>query len=213
MHPRTWIPSPVLLVVLMALLGGCGESEAGPLSGEDSSSKATALVLKESDLPVEVVRSEPLPEPCSPVDVLKEQDAKGAVTPLYVAPPKSVGEVIGITPSAKKAVAAMKQLHAPDRLECIGATMESFGQEEVGDVTMGKPEPIPEGEEGSRVRFVKVTAGWKSRSSTTIVSFRSGRCVASLLFLLKGEEPGTAFIDDLVGRAYGSLANADATCR
>gem|GEM_PF-4554669 len=63
------------------------------------------------------------------------------------------------------------------------------------------------------IRFLELDEQEKPVNSTALVSFRSGRCIATLLFLLKGGDPGRAFIDDLTGRAYGLLADADATCR
>lgn len=159
------------------------------------------------------MKAEALPEPCSPIKVLEGQRARVAGTPLYNLGSNYVGEVVGIAPSEKEAAAAVKELQAPERLSCIQSTIESFGPRDGDEITIGKPEPVTGAEEGSMVRLLEVDAQSKPTSSTVIVSFRSGRCVATLLFLLRGADFEEASIDNLVSRAYGSLADAGATCR
>lgn len=205
-----------LLVIMAILFGSCGGGEtasapAGPSQSPSSQSPAF-LLLSENDLPPGPVKAEALPEPCSPIPLLEEQKAQVAGSPLYNLGSKYVGETVGIAFSERKAATAVEELQAPERLSCVQSAIETFGPRAGVGVTVGKPEPVAEGEEGSMVRFLEVDAQSKPANSITIVSFRSGRCVATLLFLLGGDS-GKAFIDDLVGRAYGSLADADATCR
>ena len=113
-----------------------------------------------------------------------------------------MGEAVGIAPSAEEAASALEELQGPERLDCIRSAIESFGPSEEVAVTVEDPEPVAEGEEGTMVRLLEVDTRSKSLDSTTIVSFRSGRCVATLLFLLKGGGTGKAFLDNLTGRAY-----------
>jgi hypothetical protein len=206
------------IVVMAILVGGCGGGEMASAPDGESSQSASAqspsfLLLDKGDLPPGPVKAEALPEPCNPIEVLEEQDARVAGTPLYNLGSNYVGEAAGIAPSEKEAAAAVEELQAPERLSCIQSTIESAGPREGVDVTVGKPEPVAEGEEGSTVRFLEVDAQSKPVNATTVVFFRSGRCVATLLFLLRGGGSGKAFIDDLTSRAYGVLADADATCR
>ncbi len=144
--------------------------------------------------------------------MLEGQNAGTAGTPLYNLGSKYVGEAVGIAPSEKKAAAALEALQAPERLSCIQSTIEFFGPREGVGVTVGKPDLIAEGEEGSKVRLLEVDAQSQPVNSTTIVSFRSGQCVATLLFLLQGGDAGNAFIDNLTSRASDVLVDADA-CR
>lgn len=201
------------MVVLATLLGGCGGGEAASVPAEESSQSPAFLLLQEDDLPPGSVQAEALPEPCSPVYVLEEQNAEVAASPLYSLRSNYMGEAVGIAPSAKKAASALEELQGPERLSCIRSAIESFDPSEEVAVTVEDPKPVAEGEEGTMVRLLEGDTRSQPVDSTTIVSFRSGRCVATLLFLLKGEDTGRAFLDNLVGRAYDSLADADATCR
>lgn len=197
-----------LVVVLAIFIVGCGGGQTGLVSGGPAS-----LLLDEDDLPPGTVKAEALPEPCSPLIVLEGQNARIAVTPLYNLGSRYVGEVVGVAPSETEAAAAVKRLLAPERLSCIKVTIESFGPREGVGVTVGKPEPVADGEEGSMVRLLEVDEQSNPVNVTTIVSFRSGRCVATLLFLLGGGGPETAFIGNLTSRAHGVLADADGACR
>lgn len=159
------------------------------------------------------MKTEALPEPCSPINVLESQSAEAAATPLYELAFAHVGEAVGIAPTEKQAAAAVEGMQTPKRLSCIKSTIESFGPREGVDVTVGQPEPIPEGEEGSLIRLLEVDARSKPINVTSIVSFKSGRCVATLLILLQGGNPEKSFVDNLIHRAYGVITDADATCR
>jgi len=206
------------IVIAAILLSGCGGDGASPASAGESSrspspNSPASLLLQEGDLPPGSVSVEALPEPCSPLVILEKEHAEAAGSPLYKLGSKAVGEAVGIAPSQKRAAAAVEDLGSQERLDCIGSTIQSFGPLEGVSLRSEKPEPIAEGEEGSMIRFLELDEQEKPVNSTALVSFRSGRCIATLLFLLKGGDPGRAFIDDLTGRAYGLLADADATCR
>lgn len=201
----------------MFLISGCGDGESETVSAQEppnpsSSQSPASLLLDKSDLPPGPVKEEGLPEPCDPVLVLEEQGAEAAGSPLYKLTSKIVGEAVGIAPSEEKATAALEELQTPERLACIKTTIESFGPGEGVEVTIEEPEPIAEGDEGSMVRLLEVDAQSQPVNSTTIVSFRSGRCVATLLFILRDGDAGDAFVENLTSRADRVLADADA-CR
>lgn len=206
-----------LIAIMAALVGGCGGGESESAPGEAPSQPASprspaSLLLDESDLPPGPVKAEALPEPCSPVDVLEGRSAEVAATPLYNLGARYVGEAVGIAPSEEDAVAAVEELLAPQRLSCIRSAIESFGPGEGMGVTVGRPEPVASGEEGSMVRLLEVDAQSNPVNATTIVSLRSGRCVATLLFVMQGGGLGKALVDNVTGRAHGALADADGAC-
>lgn len=193
----------------LILFTGCGGGETTTLPAQ---TEPTSLLLEEGNLQAKVVRTEGVPEPCSPVLILEEKGARAAATPLYDLGSKHVAQAAGILPSSQEATAALRALHDENRLACIQSTIEDFGPREGSSISVEPPVPVAEGEEGSLVRFVELD-GQKPVNSTAIVSFRSSRCIATLLLVVSGGEPEKAYIQNLTRRAYGSLADGSDDCR
>lgn len=207
-----WASAKKLTVLLLVLFAGCGEDTepSASLSGVEPSS----LLVQKSDFPRNVEAGElPSEEACSPLSVLREQGGKAAISSLFTLQSEAVAEAVGVVPSEEAAQQALEELGQEDRLECVKEAIEGFTPKEGGSVEYVAPVPSSAGEEGSLIRFTGVNRASKPVSTTLIVSFRSGRCVASLLFLAKGQDGGKAFVDRVSNRADERLADAHSTCR
>lgn len=198
-----------LAVLFLVPLVGCGEEAASP-SGQAA---PASLLIQESDLPPDAKAGDPIPEPCSPVPLMEEQNASTVVSSLFNLGRATVAEAVGVAPSEGEAESVLDSLQDEERMVCIQGVMENFGPGDGVSVELTTPVPRSEGDEGSLVRLTEVDQASEPVNSATIVSFRSGRCVASLLFVLKGGEPKEALIDRLSGRAEERLADANSNCR
>lgn len=196
------------VLLLLVSLSGCGEETEAP----PSDVAAATLLLEESDFPPSVVLDD-APEQCSPVPFLEERGAKVAISPLFKLETKAVAEAGGVVPSVKKARLALADLQREERIVCIGGAMENFGPDEGALVQYADPIAASAGEEGSLIRFREVDQASKPVNWTAIVSFRSGRCVVSLLLIMKGSDSQSGFVDRVSERAEKRLDRAQSTCR
>ncbi len=96
---------------------------------------------------------------------------------------------------------------------CIQSTIASFGPQEGEYVSIGQSEATREGDEGSTVQISEVDSESKPINFTTVVSLRSGRCVATLLFLTQAGKPKGDFVNGLIDRAYKRLEDARGACQ
>lgn len=204
-----WASAKKLTVLFLVPLAGCAE-EAEPAPAD---AVPASLLVQESDFPAGVEARKTPNQPCSPVPYLKGQGAKVAVSSLFKTGSTGVVEALGIAPSVEGAQEALDSLHQEARVECIGEAIAQFGPEEGVSVKFVAPVPIGAGEGGSLMRFREVDEAAKPLNVTAAASFRSGRCVASLLVLVKGSEVSRPFIDRVADRAEKRLARAHSTCR
>jgi predicted small lipoprotein YifL len=197
------------ILLLLVSLAGCGEEGESP----PSDVAAATLLLQKSDFQPSAVLGD-APEQCSPIPFLEERGAKVAISPLFKLETKAVAEAAGVVPSVKKAQLALGDLQREERIACIGGVMENFGPDEGVLVQYADPVPVSEGEEGSLIRFREVDQALKPVNWTAIVSFRSGRCVVSLLVVMKGSDSQLGFVVDRVSKhAEKRLDRAQSTCR
>jgi hypothetical protein len=219
----------VLLLLPIAGCGGAGDggstastvpatqgSTSAERAAEDPSDdsaegSAETLLIKAGDLPGGEAKANSIPEPCSPIPLLEEQGAAVAGTPLLNLQGRSVAEVAGIFQSTAEARQALAELQEQERMACIQSTIESF-RPAGHSVRIGKPEPVAAGDEGSTVRLVEMDPASNPVNFITIVSVRSGRCVATMLFLTKADGDA-GFIDGASNRAYERLEDASSVCR
>ena len=199
------------MVLLLLPIAGCGEG--GESTAQDVQDPAAAILIQEEDLPTGAERAGEIPEPCSPVPILEKHYAEVVETPLLRMEDSSVAEVVGALPSVGTAKRALAELQDRERMMCIRATIENFGPREGDGVNIGELEPIAAGEEGSMVHLLEVDSASKPINSTTVVSLRSDRCVATMLFVKQGGGPEAAFTEHLSGRAHERLADAHSLCR
>lgn len=204
------------MVLLLLPIVGCGEggeTNTTTSNVREVEDPAAALLIQEDDLPPGKVQAEAIPESCSPIPVLEQQGAEVIATPLFSIGDRSVAEVVGALPSAATAQQALAALKGRERMLCIRATIENFGPREGESVEIGEFQPVSAVDEGSMVHLLEVDSASQPLNSTTLVSLRSGRCVATMLFLRQGGGPEAAFTDRLSGRAHERLEDADSICR
>jgi hypothetical protein len=201
-----WGRARWLAAILLLPVAGCGGAEA-------TSNAATPLLIRQSDLPGSEVRPDSPPKACSPILLLEQHGAVVDGTLLFKLGRDNVAEVVGIVPSVTRARQALAELQARERMDCIQTTIEDFGPGEGDGVNIGTPVSRAEGDEGSMVQLVEVDSASRPVNFTTVVSLRSGPCVATLLVLTRGERPKDDFIDQVSGRAYERLAGGRRTCR
>jgi len=206
-------PVRKLTVLLLLPIAGCGGGEEATSTVQDAKDSTTTLLIQKGDLPPGKVKAESIPEPCSPIPLLEQQNAEVAGTPLLSLEDGSVAEVVGVVPSVGKARQALAELEDRKRMVCIRSTIVSFGPQEGEYVNIGQSEATGEGDEGSTVQISEVDSESKPINFTTVVSLRSGRCVATLLFLTQAGKPKGGFVNGLTDRAYERLEDAHSTCR
>jgi hypothetical protein len=207
-----WTLGRKLAVLLLLPIAGCGDGGEATSNVQDVQDPA-ALLIQKADLPPGMARGESIPEPCSPIPILEQQGAEVAGTPIFSSKDSSVAEVVGVLPSVVEAQQALVALEARERMLCIQATIENFGPKEGDSVTVGGSEPRAEGDEGSMVEFHEVDSTSEPLNSTAVVSLRSGRCIATMLFVNKAEGPDEVFIDRISGRVHERLEDAASSCR
>lgn len=200
-------------MLLLLPIAGCGGGEEATSTVQDAKGSATVLLIQKGDLPPGKVRAESIPQPCSPIPLLEQQDAEVAATPLMSLEVGSVAEVVGVVPSVGKARQALAELEDRKRMVCIQSTIASFGPQEGEYVSIGRSEATGEGNEGSTVQISEVDSESKPINFTTVVSLRSGRCVATLLFLTRAGKPKGDFVDGLTERANERFEDARSTCQ
>jgi hypothetical protein len=201
------------MVLLLLPIAGCGEGAETTATVREVQDPAAVLLIQEDDLPPGNVEAEAIPEPCSPIPVLEQQGAEVLATPLFRIGNSSAAEVVGVMPSEGRARQALTALKGRERMLCIRSTIENFGPREGDSVSIGAFKPVSAGDEGSMVHLLEVDSASQPVNSTTIVSLRSNRCVATMLFLREGGSPKAALTDRLSGRAYERLEDAHSFCR
>jgi hypothetical protein len=201
-----------LVALALLLIAGCGGESEQSASTDSAAVPTASMLIRESDLPPGEIQTESIPESCSPILLLEEQDVETVGTPLFRLGADSVAEVVGVAASPAQAEDALEELHSQARLSCIQATIESFGMQPGESVEVGQPESTDAADEGSKVTLTVVDSGSSPTSTTTLVSMRAGRCVATLLFVGSGQNSGGGFVDRLAGNAQKRVESADSNC-
>jgi hypothetical protein len=205
-----------LAAVAIAILPGCGDSEAETSGNRDTTAEsapaaepnlAAESLVGLPDLPNGATIKGRLPaEPCGPLPILKKAGAQTAKSKLFDFSGEKMTEVVGIFPKEEPAKAAYAALSSRKRFECIAGALQGFNPEQSA-ITVLRPRSLDVGDEDSLVRFLVEGSESSSRSHVDIASIRSGRCVATLIFLVEGGTRAGAAPD--VGRAAAkSLAGA-----
>jgi len=179
------IPQPVgsallLAAALAACVSGCGSAPA-----EDKNAKQSLIVLE--DLPDGATVKEEFPEPCAPEPILEEGRSKIAVSKPLGFETTTVKEAIGIFPEEEKASKAYEELTSAERSECIGKAMQGFNPPE-DNIETGSVSSFDTSEEDWTRQYLVIDQNSSVKGSLDVAAFRSGSCVATLIFLTKDKQ-------------------------
>lgn len=163
---------------------------ADPVDPANRALAVKALVTIE-DLPNGATKEKSFPsEPCGPLPILRDNGASTAVSQLFVFGRVRMKEAVGVFAAEGPAAAGFKALNTEERQACIS---ESLKRSHDGESYESLPaRSLGIGDEDSLVRFVETNAGPQPERFTDVMSIRSGRCVAALLFLVEGGRPSDA---------------------
>ncbi len=190
----------VLVAVLAALISGCGSAPA-----EDKNAKQSLILLE--DLPAGATVKEEFPEPCSPEPFLKEGGTKFAASGPLGFRSVEVKEAIGIFPDEEKATKAYDSLTSDERSECIGSAMEGFNPPEATIETGPATSPDVADEDWAR-RYLVLDPSSSVEGSLDAVVLKSGVCVATLIFLARGEETEESLVQEVTETAADRLPDS-----
>ena len=191
----------MLAVVLAAFISGCGSAPA-----EDKNAKQSLILLE--DLPAGAAVKEEFPEPCSPEPFLRE----GKKTKFAVSEPlgfKSVElkEAIGIFSNEEQAAKTYDSLTDSERSRCISSSMEGFNPPEETIETGSATSPDVADEDWAR-RYLVIDPSSNVQGSLDAVVLRSGVCVATLIFLARGEETEESLVQEVTESAADRLPDS-----
>lgn len=191
---------PVILVLLVLgsplLAIGCG----GDSSAQSGNSP---LLIDAEDLPGEARTIEGLSDRrCDPLEVLDDERSKAAKSAMLAIGKTRVREAVGVFPGEGEAVRAYDALNARSRMTCIG---EAIAERGAISVRIDSPDQLEAGDKGQAIRF-EAQRESGDRNSIEVVSIRSGRSVASLIFLSPTERPPPSLVRRVIGVAAGLLA-------
>jgi hypothetical protein len=185
------------VLVSLGLLVACGDS------GSVDEGPASASLIQVSDLPAGAKAIESLPSGvCDPAQVLNEYGSRASKSSMFAVDGYRVQEAVGLFPARALTVKAYDALNARSRLKCIYRTIEFQGNL---SVTILAPRDIDVGVEAQSVRFQVVRQDSGKRSSVEVASIRSGRAVASLIFLNATGQPSGSFTRDVIADATALL--------
>jgi hypothetical protein len=190
----------VLGVMLAALISGCGSAPA-----EDKNAKQSLILLE--DLPPGSTVKEEFPEPCPPEPILQEGRTKFAATEPLGYREVEIKEAIGIFSDTETATEAYDSLTSEERSECIASAMKGFNPPEqtieTGPVT--SPEVA---EEDWATRYLVIDPSSNVQGSLDAVVLKSGVCVATLIFLARGEETEESVVQEVTETAADRLPDS-----
>lgn len=219
--------SPKLLIGVLALIaaafacgcgGGQGVYEATEPAGTDVASTpsqkprtaaqiAGAALLSTESLPEGATTDRGVSSVCAPLTIFTQHDGQGAQTPMYRLPSVRVQEAVGAFESKQGAAAALKALATEDRRDCIAGALQLFNGPEVS-VGISSSRNIGIGDESAGDRFVVTDPDGGIVGRASALSFRTGRCTATLLFIEKGETTASADIRKTSETAVGLMPSA-----
>ena len=185
----------LLVAALVLLVAGCGSDDEAELSPR----AANEGLITEKDLSGKVTSEESSPtEPCGPLPIFKENEAKKAITRLFPTGPlvledrqMRLKEAVGAFEEEENAEAAYDELTAQERYDCIRQSSEASSTVE-DKVEVSEPQSLGFGEEDAFVRFHEIDPQSPLPYALDVMTIRNGRCVASLIFLPREQEPSDA---------------------
>jgi hypothetical protein len=163
---------------------------------------AAESLLGAGDLPPGATAGiSPATEPCGPLPILADGGAETGASPLFEFGQVRLKEAVGVFSGTGPAVAAFDALNTEQRRDCIHSALEELG-DGPGSLVPLPPRRLGVADDDSLVRFLE--PGTESPHSVDVVSIRSGRCVASLIF----QASSTATVLKMSATAAGLLADA-----
>jgi hypothetical protein len=197
-----------LLAVSLAIITGCGGDAATSTSSGGDVSIESLVTLK--DLPGKATVEASLASgPCNPMPILASHGAEAAESPMFAFGHVRLKEGVGVFATPKAAAIAYDKLNATGRLECIGGAIETFGQR--GTELSVKRLPsrsLSVGEEDALVRYLSIGPNSQPQNYVDVVSIKSGRSVAALIFLVESSNPTDSAVREVGNAAAGLLASA-----
>lgn len=189
----------------LTALAACGGGEGNAADEE----VAERSLLAAKDLPAQVTTARELPEgPCDPQPVLIAAGAPIAETPLYELNGVRVKEAVGVFLEGQAAAKAFDSLNSRSRRECIRGLIGQFSSRPVSSIEAARARGMAAGDEAKLMSFrVPPQEGSGPPGHLDVVSIRSGRSVAALLFLTETGSP-EATVRAVSGTAADLLARA-----
>jgi hypothetical protein len=184
----------LLVAALVLLVAGCGSSDE-PLSPR----AANEALITTNDLSGkgEVTTEESAAtEPCGPMPIFKENEAKTAITQLFGIGKQSFGverpirlkEAVGAFEDEENAEAAYDTLTAQKRIDCIRKSSENSSTVQ-DPVEVSEPKSFGVGDEDALVRFKEIDPQNPLPYVLDVMAIRSGRCVGSIVFIFAERNP------------------------
>jgi hypothetical protein len=191
----------VLAAMLAALISGCG----GSAPAEDKNAQQSLIVFE--DLPPGSFVKEEFPEPCSPEPYLREGKTKFAASDPLGFKEVELKEAIGIFSDEEKATKTYDSLTSAERSKCIGSALEGFNPPEETIETGDATSPDVAEDDWAR-RYLIINPSSNVQGSLDAVVLRSGVCIATLIFLARGEETEESVVDEVTESAADRLPDS-----
>ena len=201
---RASVPSMGALSLILATLAwGCGD-EASSADLET----AQAALFTARHLPGKSVTEPGLPAVCGPLPIFGEAGGRGAASRMFRLPSVRVQEAVGVFSSTDTATAVYKALITEKRTKCIQGSLGTFNGPDVS-VSSSPPRDFGLSEESSTIRFLIRDPDGKVVGRVNAVSFRTGRCTATLVFLEESTPAPDSLVRETSEMAAGRMP---ATC-
>ena len=190
--------------------GGGRDASTGGGAGASQQSLASSSLIQSRDLAAGAKPVESLPKgPCNPLEVLGRNEAPTAQSQMFATARVRVQEAVGIFAADGPAVAAYDALNAKKRLNCIQETIVLQGALQGGvSVKVLSRRKLSAGDEAQSVPLQLVRLDSGQRNSVEVASIRSGRSVASLIFISTMEAPPEALVHRVIDAAAEQLVRA-----
>jgi len=160
-------------------------------------------LIKAESLPAGAELTQGLPNtPCDPVDVLGRDGSEAAKSSMFILDETRVQEAVGIFASKGQAAGAYGALNAKSRLACI---RDVISQRRNLSAEISHSQGLGAGDRSEATLFNLRQPDTGERSSVEVVSIRSGRSVASLIFFNETAGSPGPFVDEVVDAAAGLL--------
>lgn len=195
-------PISILFLLTSLIVAGCSSSEG---TADNQEFAVDALLLDIPDLPDGARTDTSPPEVCGPLPVLQSHGAQTGISPMFAFSQVRMKEAVGVLDTPESATVAYNALNHQERLECIRTAIEGFAREQ-DSVERLSLRPLRVREEGSLVRYLVIAPDAGVQNFVDIVSLKSGRCAASLLFLMTTGDQSRAMTDTVSSKAAELLS-------